>query len=490
MVREERMKVEDTGSRGEKARESLLLFLEESTIAVEYHPIILEYLNHIFMLENSNLINGSGDSLHANDATSFNILTRTLRVSKKRTLRGIFRLILFAIALILASCLPQVKRKHSNTILLFGFQKELLGSEDKILSLVKNLSTKIPNLFDDATQVLFESRESAISSFLFSKSATAPVLALRVMREHFSIISRWKIVLSVFKMVLKTIRRNFSVFFIAPERIFLEFPIWRMIIPQMNLKAITTQSKLELLPALFYVQEKNRSMVWYSNNSLPFKKRGEETRIPLVASNAGFIDHHFVWSESHREFLKFRYPKSEISVVGPITFETSSNRTFHQPISKVILYFDVTPFDNLEYETFYTTEMCINAIKDLTEAAANFGMPLHLKPKRLYLLAQKGKLQHSGNYIKLLYKLESEKLLKLLDARVGIENEIRASQLVIGLPFTSPVLISSHLERPSFYYVPSNAGEWELPPERDGIVVVQGKIRLNDYLKSLISEEN
>jgi hypothetical protein len=107
MVREERMKVEDTGSRGEKARESLLLFLEESTIAVEYHPIILEYLNHIFMLDNSNLINGSGDSLLANDATSFNVLTRTLRVSKKRTLRGIFRLILFAIALILASCLPQ-----------------------------------------------------------------------------------------------------------------------------------------------------------------------------------------------------------------------------------------------------------------------------------------------------------------------------------------------------------------------------------------------
>jgi hypothetical protein len=59
---------------------------------------------------------------------------------------------------------------------------------------------------------------------------------------------------------------------------------------------------------------------------------------------------------------------------------------------------------------------------------------------------------------------------------------------VIGLPFTSPVLAASRLNRPSIYYAPLEAGDWDIPSERDGILVVRGKKHLFDYLVRIIQE--
>ena len=58
--------------------------------------------------------------------------------------------------------------------------------------------------------------------------------------------------------------------------------------------------------------------------------------------------------------------------------------------------------------------------------------------------------------------------------------------MVIGLPFTSPILAATRLNRPSIYYAPLDVGEWNLPPERDGILVVRGKKDLFDFLNKNI----
>lgn len=185
-----------------------------------------------------------------------------------------------------------------------------------------------------------------------------------------------------------------------------------------------------------------------------------------------------------------RYPNAQISVVGPVTFEIKKENPIIQQDSKVVLFFDVTPFDNLEYDSFYTFKMCSETINDLIEVAADLGVSLHLKPKRPYLLDNRAKVQHSESYVNLVLKLESENLLKLLDFREEIESLIGSSQVVVGVPFTSPVFVSAKLNRPSFYYIPLDVGNWEIPLERDGILVIRGKTNLKDQLKAVMIGEN
>jgi polysaccharide biosynthesis PFTS motif protein len=230
-------------------------------------------------------------------------------------------------------------------------------------------------------------------------------------------------------------------------------------------------------------------MVWYSNNSLPFNKIGHKSIAPSVATNADYIDHHYVWSKSHKEYLEYRYPKASITVVGPILFEPLDPLASKQLAPKGILYFDVTPFDNLDFETFYTTKMCSEALGDIAQVAQELGVQLELKPKRPYLRNQGLKYQHSVSYLAQLDQLESEKMLTQLDSGVSITESILNCQVVIGLPFTSPILAASRLNRPSIYYAPLVAGDWDIPSERDGILVLRGKRQLIDYLISIIQED-
>jgi hypothetical protein len=468
--------------------DSLFSMLEKSGMGTEYRPIILESLLSVFKLELNKLESKENGVILAADGTSFDTSTGTLRVSRKRVLRGIVRVAFFMVALIATATYSRGKRKYVNTAILFGIEERFLNTQEAIVGLSEYLRKKFPDLLKDVDQILFQSRNNAFFSILSWGGSTFPIIALRILRDNFTFKSRWRIILSVSKLVREMVQSNWNIFFIAPERIFLEFPIWQMMLTNMNFKLVATQSNLELLPTSFYLQNSNRSMVWYSNNSLPFNKIGCRPIEPEIALNSSFIDHHYVWSESHKEFLAHRYPNSEITTVGPITFEASKLDVLLQREPEGILYFDVTPFDNLEYETFYTSKMCSEAIRDLTEVAEKLSVRLHLKPKRPYLLGQGAKIQHSESYVKLLYKLEGQKLVTLLDPYMEITDAVMSSQVVVGLPFTSPVLVSSQFKRPSIYYLPLDSGNWDIQPERDGIAVIQGKDQLLEYLSSLLVE--
>ncbi len=484
-MKDNTVSAENSNYKKKEIQESLFSMLEKSGIETEFRPIIFESLLYMFKHDSIDYENLNGDFIYSTDQTSYNISTGALRTSRRRVLRGMMKSCLFIVALIVTASLPRTRRKFENTALLFGFEERFLNANKENDNLIENLRGRLPSLFNDVDHILFESRNNPISSFLDSRSRTVPVLALRVLRDNFTIKSRWKIVFKVVILIWTTIRHHWAIFFIAPDRIFLEFPIWQMMLTKLNFRLVTTQSKLALLPALFYVQRSDRNIVWYSNNSLPFTRVGHKPIEPDAAVNSLYIDHHYVWSNSHKDFLVSQYPYSKVTVAGPIVFETATSDTPSKQEPTGILFFDVTPFENLEFETFYTSKMCSEAIKDLADTASELGVRLHLKPKRPYLLRQGEKIQHSRGYVDLLHKLESQKMITLLDSRVEIIGAILSSHVVIGLPFTSPVLLSSQLKHPSIYYVPIDVGNWEIPPERDGIAVVQGKTQLLKYLSNL-----
>lgn len=291
--------MEDSTHKKADIEKALLLMLEKSGIGVEYHPIIFEYCVHLFKLETADLRNLRGNFIYSTDKTLFNISTATLKVSKKRILRSFLRVGLFFAALIINASLPGNAKKYQNSILFFGVQKELLKSKNEIRNLTQYLYAKFPQLFDPRLEIIFECKNRLMFSFFNSSSRTSPLLVMKILRDNFPIQARWKIILTISGLVCRRFRKNLSIFFIAPERFFLEFPIWHTILSELRFKVVATQSKLELLPLPFFTQNSQRFMVWYSNNSLPFRQIGQKPLSPRVATNSNFIDHHFVWSDSH-----------------------------------------------------------------------------------------------------------------------------------------------------------------------------------------------
>jgi polysaccharide biosynthesis PFTS motif protein len=463
--------------------------LEKSSVDSDYWQILFESFLSIFKIDSYAQSEYSNSFIRSTDNSTFDISTGALRIGSRRALRGFFRSTLFISLMIMATFFPKIKRNSADLVLLFGFENRLVENDKAICSLIQNLKTIFPDLLKDNGEFLFESRQNAWVNSLSSKSKTYPYVALRIFRAEYSFKSRLSALCSVLKLASRMVRKNWNLFFLAPERAFLELPIWQFVLTDLQVKLLTTQSKLELLPVAFYAQTKNRSMIWYSNNSLPFNKIGHKSIVPGIAANADSIDHHYVWSGSHKLFLEHRYPTAGITVVGPILFEVQDFDASKRLQPEGILYFDVTPFDNLEYETFYTPRMCSEAIADLSEVAQELKCRLHLKPKRPYLQKQGSKLQHSVSYLKQLAQLEDEKLITRLDSSALITESILNYQVVIGLPFTSPVLASSKLNRPSAYYVPLETGDWEIQSERDGISVLKGKKQLFEYLTGVINEK-
>ena len=121
------------------------------------------------------------------------------------------------------------------------------------------------------------------------------MLSLYIFKNHFGAKSQMFIVFSLLKTFLKVGIKNLELLLLAPERVFLEFPLWEAMLGELDFRLICTQSKATLLPVPFFLQRYDRSMVWYSNNSLPINRRGHEFNTPKTAVNLDFIDKHYVW---------------------------------------------------------------------------------------------------------------------------------------------------------------------------------------------------
>lgn len=466
---------------------SFYKMLEESSVSREFWPILFESFRSTFKVDSFTKIEIANSIIKSTDNSTFNFLDSVLNVSRKRIIRGIFISSYFILLLVFAALTPRSKRLISKPTLFFGFELRFVKNQIAKQDLIHNLDTILPNLVRDGHDFLFESREKLKQKFYLQRSSVFPYVALKIFNGNYRLKNRLTILNSVVTLASKMMIRNRNVFFLAPERAFLELSLWHILLVKSNIEMITTQSKLELLPVAFYAQTGNRSMVWYSNNSLPFHKIGHKSIAPSVATNSDYIDRHYVWSRSHKEFLEKQYPKSNISVVGPILFESQDSYTLKRTEPRGILYFDVTPFDYLKFETFYSIKMCSEALLDLIQIAQALGIQLLLKPKRPYLRNQGSKFLHSAYYLTELDRFETNRMLTTLDPGVSIRESILNCQIVIGLPFTSPVLVAAMLDRPSVYYAPLDAGDWELPSERDGILVIRGQKDLFEYLNGIIT---
>ena len=199
-------------------------------------------------------------------------------------------------------------------------------------------------------------------------------------------------------------------------------------------------------------------MIWYSSNSVPikYKKSNLErfTLNPAVYKDMQ-IDEHWVWTKKHKQFLT-KHTDAKVLVKQSLMFydfeeDRSSEKSYD------VLIFDVTPHNDekISNNSIFTSSEMIRFINESLECVVmlnkKYGVnyKVHLKHKR------KITKDHSSHYSKFISKKISNKDISIVSPNQNLYDLISNCRLVIGFPFTSPVIIGQELNKPSVFYCSS-----------------------------------
>jgi len=258
--------------------------------------------------------------------------------------------------------------------------------------------------------------------------------------------------------------------------------------------AIATQSNLFKLPIMFFHSQcctLNTNMFWYSANSIPLSLKASAMTFDtsyLIQSN---IKKHFVWNESNASLIKRYNPDCEVEICGSILFYTPTPGKLSRVTSKKIhvIIFDVTPFLNFPTPTLYTDELVTDFLKDIFDLLNQYKKDLDIrilvKNKRDIRnnLFKKSLYPVGRKYSTILAEIEIMPDVFRLQSSVNLYDSVKNCDLVLGLPFTSPVFIGQELGIPSAFYLPEIYTDWKIPQSMSSIKVIKGKKQLQYFFR-------
>jgi polysaccharide biosynthesis PFTS motif protein len=222
-------------------------------------------------------------------------------------------------------------------------------------------------------------------------------------------------------------------------------------------------------------------MIWYATNWRPIQKNAGSA-VPGILSKdlEFFVDLHLVWDKFEIETLR-EYGIVKTKDFGSMLFYPFTN-TKVLPKLLTVTFFDVTPLK--DSTGFYSEQMSIRNILGLVKAIAKHKessgveVCLQIKPKRKYLKS------HSSEYITILQKLSQNGSLTQLPSDSNLYHTVGSSSLVLGTPFTSPVLIAKELGV-SCAFMSLDGEDFKLPSLQNGIRVISKEAELEDILLEL-----
>lgn len=269
---------------------------------------------------------------------------------------------------------------------------------------------------------------------------------------------------------------------ISYRQFLLEIPVSTVAIRENMLDWVaTTNSNYLSQHSIFYLASKTSLptyMFWYSENSVTKSFSQDLDTFDYDQFRNITVKEHFVWTLEFANFLK-NYSTSKITCIGSILFYP---REIQPSLIKDldILIFDVTPFATATKRDFYNYERCtrfLYALLSFQQRLNRSQVIIALKPKRTFSSA------HDSRYISNLVKMESEPYKwKLVDPSANLYHLIARSRLVVGIPFTSAVLIAKELNVQCCYFLDSD--DYIFPEFFHGIPVIRNLSDLEDlFLK-------
>lgn len=200
-------------------------------------------------------------------------------------------------------------------------------------------------------------------------------------------------------------------------------------------------------------------MVWYAQNTVPIAYKNN----PIKASIPNYyymqVDTHWVWTKGYAEYLISLGIKSEIKVVGPIVWHLApeSLQKKNKSNEVVISVFDVTPVNNdfAEkiglYNNYYSPSNVLDFIKKIEKLKSeleknNIKVRILLKHKRYYNAA------HAKEYVSYVAQAAQDGTIELVDTQLNIFSIVASSDLVVVVPYSSPVYVADSLAVPAIFY--------------------------------------
>ena len=254
-------------------------------------------------------------------------------------------------------------------------------------------------------------------------------------------------------------RKNSQLTMVFKEFIFDQI-VYSAMDPAKTDKLITTQSNFAYQPLIFEYENftAKKFMIWYSSNSVPIKYKKENLK-RVVVNPAVYIDmqidEHWVWTKEHKNYLS-KYSKAKILVKQSLMFYTAENlKASNKKID--VLVFDVTPKNNtkMNRNSIYTMRESVNFINEII-ACVKMLNQTYKKDYRVQLKYKRRiSKEHSSDYLKFIDQKVKNLEIDIIEPHQNLYDLISNSNLVIGFPFTSPVVIGQELNKPSIFYCSS-----------------------------------
>lgn len=450
---------------------------------------ILADLNFSKALQNllRKKIYSKSSSFHKSQITDDNLVESVplVKVSKRKIVLNYLLYSLVLIMYFINIFRSPPRNKARSVILIFSLTKD---------QAIRNKSLKSLNIFldskgitnDSQSQVLIETR-----TFLFNRrhnltKATFDI-PFRIYASDFSFSKKVKCWVSMckrFKKIMKLQRTHGFFSLILKEFIFDEI-VYIACNSNYFEKLITTQSHIAYQPLIFEYDNilSKKLMIWYSANSNPLEYKKDTERFginPTVYKNIR-VDEHWVWTNENKKFLS-TLTQAKILVKKSLMFyEADGKSIFGQELD--VLIFDTTPFAdaNVTKGSIYTAKEIVKFIDEILliteDLRKKYGVHhrVYLKNKR------KQSRYHSMEYRSYLREKVKSKEITLVPYNVNLYDLIKECKLVIGYPFTSPIIIGKELNKPSVFYCSSKL--LKRVPKKDNVLFIQNRTSLYNYME-------
>jgi len=259
---------------------------------------------------------------------------------------------------------------------------------------------------------------------------------------------------------------------------------------QGKLSLVCTNSFLYRLPAIFEASRHSQKiMMWYSINNRPFSRQSETNSVTWnYAHIKRFIDCHFVWNAKAKNFLD-ELGFSEVFVSGAILFQEKRIKN-KNPSKFIITFFDVTPnrARSVKQDAFYSEENTMRALLDFVRIASDACnkdkefCQVRIKSKRKY------NSFHSDYYIRTLESTCTANNIEVLEPESNLYEIVSESDIVIGVPFTSPVVLGTELNSFAVFFASGFEG-WEISSDTVSEPVIYTSEELHSLLIERIQEK-
>lgn len=190
---------------------------------------------------------------------------------------------------------------------------------------------------------------------------------------------------------------------------------------------------------------------------------------------------YLVWNYNQKKFIeKCTLDFKNISVIGPILNNSFSKIQINEG-RKIISIFDVQPFrkslfkDTIHINDFYQPPISNIFISDIVNSNLIANYSIYLKQKRDIKNLVNPVYK---NYLKFLLK---KKLINIYNYDVSILSIIKASELIICMPYTSVAYIANHLNKKSIYYDPTGEVIYD-DLSSNGVPLISGIDNLRNWL--------